>query len=60
MTQETIILMCANLDLASWKTGIPYDKLYTLYRNAMEQNSLVVLKIDENGKVVFDDHSYFD
>jgi hypothetical protein len=54
MAEETIILMHTNLGEVSRKTGIPYDDLSKRYRQAKEKNSLVILKIDREGRIIFE------
>jgi hypothetical protein len=52
---ETIILMKTNLMEVSRKTGMRYEELNRLYIEALAKNNLVILTIDDRGKVTFDE-----
>jgi hypothetical protein len=55
MAEETIILMRTNIMEVSLKTGMPYEELERRYEKAKLKNNIVILTIDNSGRLSFND-----
>jgi hypothetical protein len=55
MAEETFILMRTNMMEVVRKTGLRYEDLEKMYLEAKQRNQIVVLKVDEMGRVIFNE-----